>query len=350
MTIIEIDSSTIVYLDLFIKNEFPSTFRYFNNKTSEQIIKNHYKTVLYIDNNIPVGYAHIDYDIVNDKYWFGMCVISSHQKKGIGKKLIEIILEYYTNSNIDVLYLTVDKENTIAYNLYLKNGFKTQRETNNIYIMNLVKTNILYLPVSYGEAIDKLTILDIKMNKIIDSRRYDVEIEYNKLQSELKYIIQSIIFYYNALKNINLAIWEDQDTFRYSTNTDEKTNICMKIIEDNDARFRIKNKINYILNSHLKEQKGYNLKVFTINYSSDSELNTTLNSIIKYQSIFNDKVIINCNKDVFHMLQSYFKYDPSIEIVIQSTIDISDTHIQSLESNIHNKSIYNFIKNFKVVY
>ena len=41
--------------------------------------------------------------------------------------------------------------------------------------------NILSLPVSLGEAIDKLTILDIKCEKIKDNRKIDVQKEYNIL-------------------------------------------------------------------------------------------------------------------------------------------------------------------------
>ena len=46
-----------------------------------------------------------------------------------------------------------------------------------------------------------------------------------------------------------------QDDFR-----DKKgdiTALCMKIIEENDRRFRVKKKINDLVNSSLKEQKGY---------------------------------------------------------------------------------------------
>jgi hypothetical protein len=44
----------------------------------------------------------------------------------------------------------------------------------------------LSLPVSLGEAIDKLTILDIKCNKIQDNRKKNVENEYNILYEKLK--------------------------------------------------------------------------------------------------------------------------------------------------------------------
>ena len=47
-----------------------------------------------------------------------------------------------------------------------------------------MKTNdILYLPVSLGEAIDKLSILHIKYEKIMDNRKNDVKNEYDLLNS-----------------------------------------------------------------------------------------------------------------------------------------------------------------------
>jgi predicted Holliday junction resolvase-like endonuclease len=47
------------------------------------------------------------------------------------------------------------------------------------------------LPVSLGEAIDKLTILHIKMTKIQDSRRDDVQKEFDVLYGVLKdYVIK----------------------------------------------------------------------------------------------------------------------------------------------------------------
>jgi len=336
MVFIEITKSNIKYLNIFLDNTFPNTFRYFNNKTSEQIIKNHYKTLLYLENTHPIGYAHIDYDAINDKYWFGICVLSKHYRKGIGNKLITKILENFNNSNIDTLYLSVDKSNTIAYNLYIKSNFKIQREINNMYIMSLTKSNILYLPVSFGEAIDKLTILDIKMNKILDSRKIDIEQEYNLLYIKLKEIVKTIKFHYEVLKLINLQIWNDQDIFRYSINDNEKTTICIKIIEYNDARFRIKNKINSILHSFLKEQKGYNPTIFEITYPSLSDNYELFNSIIKYNSLFNDTVRVLCHPEQFNLLNNIFKYD--------ITIKIDDSLTNNIESSCHNIQDYSYFR------
>ena len=98
------------------------------------------------------------------------------------------------------------------------------------------------LPVSLGEALDKLTILEIKLEKINDNRKIDVQKEYDILYDKLKLYIQKFSFYYKILKQTNLDIWEIKDDFRY--NNGDKAKLCFKIIEDNDRRFRIKKKIN----------------------------------------------------------------------------------------------------------
>ena len=69
------------------------------------------------------------------------------------------------------------------------------------------------LPVSLGEALDKLTILDIKLQKIQDQRRQDVQKEYDLLDTTLISYRQKYAYYYKLLKEINLEIWDLQDTF-----------------------------------------------------------------------------------------------------------------------------------------
>ena len=63
--IIEIKEKNKYLLDNFIKNEMPTTFRYFNKRTID-VIKNHLLTILLLVNDLPIGYAHIDYE---NKYW-----------------------------------------------------------------------------------------------------------------------------------------------------------------------------------------------------------------------------------------------------------------------------------------
>ena len=104
--------------------------------------------------------------------------------------------------------------------------------------------NILYLPVSLGEAIDKLTILDIKYDKIKDNRRNEVKIEYDMLYERLKDFIEKYNLYYKIMKQINLDIWDMMDLLRDSNISNEDYLVkCKECVEANDIRFRIKNKI-----------------------------------------------------------------------------------------------------------
>ena len=100
--------------------------------------------------------------------------------------------------------------------------------------------NEIELPVSLGEVLDKLTILDIKLEKIKDNRKLDVQKEYDILYDKLKLYIKTFEFYYKILKKVNLDIWEMQDDFRY--NNGDKVKLCLKIIEDNDSDSELKRK------------------------------------------------------------------------------------------------------------
>ena len=76
------------------------------------------------------------------------------------------------------------------------------------------KNNLLYLPVSLGEAIDKITILDIKLDKIKDNRKTDVQKEYDLLFEKLKNFITEYKLLYITMKKVNLLIWDMMDILR----------------------------------------------------------------------------------------------------------------------------------------
>jgi hypothetical protein len=167
------------------------------------------------------------------------------------------------------------------------------------------------LPVSLGEAIDKLTILDIKMDKIMDDRKQDVKNEYDLLYEKLKEFIIKYKNLYDTMKKVNLLIWDMMNILRNET-TDEKQyfKICKECTDYNDVRFRVKNKINCISGSLLKEQKSYKKSRFVI------ILKTTINSsdcvrVVKYLSFIYDEILIasNFNQD---LLKKYFSYDMTI--------------------------------------
>ena len=124
----------------------------------------------------------------------------------------------------------------------------------------------LSLPVSLGEGIDKLTILDIKCEKILDKRKIDVQKEYDILYEKLKIFIEEYNELYCTMKKVNLLIWDQMDILRDGNISDEDyTKLCRECIDSNDIRFRIKNKINLISNSEIKEQKSYKINRLFLN-------------------------------------------------------------------------------------
>ena len=154
--------------------------------------------------------------------------------------------------------------------------------------------SLIKLPVSIGEAIDKLTILDIKYQMIKDSRRDDCKKEYDMLLKDLSSFLKDNIYYYEILKYINLKIWKDQDIIRDLKDDAKIGKLSIQILKDNDARFRIKKIINDTSNSELKEQKGYNkTRAAFIGHMGMGDF-FNLNGAIRYISILYDEVILFC--------------------------------------------------------
>ena len=164
------------------------------------------------------------------------------------------------------------------------------------------------LNVSLGEAMDKLTILDIKLDKIKDSRRLEVKKEYDAIYGVLKEPCHLYRDLYQSMKKINQIIWDLMDVIRDGQSTDtEYLEACKKCIEYNDIRFRIKNKINCTSNSNLKEQKGYNQTKIRI-YFHEPFIQESRMKCIRYFSYLYDLVLISPNET----LEEYFESDPTI--------------------------------------
>jgi len=291
-------------------------FRYFMKRDLESAMKTHVFTVVYQVFDTIVGYAHIDFDKDQNRYWFGICVLPDFQNKGIGSLLEKYCMDNFSSS--DKLYLTVDKTNDIAIQMYVNRGWILTTAENKRTSFVFTKTKNLMLPVSLGEAVDKLTILDIKRSKI--QNPVFVEKEFQLLEKELGNHLKSPIvsFWYDTLKAINLSIWEIQDEYRDT----RKEELCMKIITENDRRFRVKNKIN--TNSLLKEQKGYALLKTRIEFKelSDSDTETTREWIasVNYLTTTRDIVEIVCK-------------DKEQELICKNMFPMNNSIIFSISKN-----------------
>jgi hypothetical protein len=186
-------------------------------------------------------------------------------------------------------------------------------QINNKFLIKNETTNELCLPVSLGEAIDKLTILDIKCDKIKDHRKNDVEKEYLILYGKLKEFIEKYNDLYQSMKKVNLIIWDQMDVLRDSTISDEDyIKLCKECIVSNDIRFRIKNKINLISNSSLKEQKSYKINRLILDIHCDEKLFSLFIEPIKYFSFIYDEIIIVSKKNV-NVIKETFYYDSTIK-------------------------------------
>lgn len=161
----------------------------------------------------------------------------------------------------------------------------------------------VHLPTSIGEAIDKLTILDIKLERIADAnRKADVQREHDALlkHSELTDFVQTHADLYNTMKKANAIIWDMMDVLRDGASRvsgEEYLKTCKDCIEFNDIRFRIKARINQASNSELREQKSYKATVFKLaiiglheSHAHISTVQRILQRPMQYYGILYDEV------------------------------------------------------------
>ena len=179
----------------------------------------------------------------------------------------------------------------------------------------------IFLETSLGEALDKLTILDIKISKISDARKVDCQKEYDVLYESLKTYVNQYSYYYMMLKDINLTIWNLQENIHNDTNL---TNTYGKVLKENDRRFRVKKKINNAANSSLKEQKGYaKTKAFVFTHLGLGD-HFWMNGSIRYLSTSYDEVWVVCKRNNEASVKSMYMDDPSIKLFIVN--DYSDLY------------------------
>ena len=127
------------------------------------------------------------------------------------------------------------------------------------------KMDKILAEISAGELIDKITILEIKREKISNKEKLvEVNKELNSLNETLKKSINdpsNIINFKNDLKNINLKLWDIEDGKRSAEKNnkfDEKfVELARNVYKFNDERAKIKLAINNTLGSNIKEVKSY---------------------------------------------------------------------------------------------
>ena len=120
-------------------------------------------------------------------------------------------------------------------------------------------------PISPGELVDKITILEIKKEFIVDSNKLkNINYEYNLLMKIYNDDISKtdgVSILKTELKNINLSLWKIEDDIRDCERDKIFDNTFVQLARSvyftNDKRSKVKLEINLLLNSNLVEEKSY---------------------------------------------------------------------------------------------
>ena len=125
--------------------------------------------------------------------------------------------------------------------------------------------NKILVEVSAGELLDKISILEIKKEKITDSKKLKfINNELNVLKAAADKNIKingKIDTLFKSLKDINSKLWVIEDQKRMCEKNSDFSEKFIKLSRDihflNDGRAKIKLEINQILGSNIKEIKQY---------------------------------------------------------------------------------------------
>ena len=127
------------------------------------------------------------------------------------------------------------------------------------------KSKKILSEISAGELLDKISILEIKLDKIKNKNSHEeINKEYKLLKESQNSKIEAnvkIQQLFEKVKEVNLKLWNIEDKIRIcEKNKDfgkEFIELARAVYSTNDARSKIKSEINDLLGSNIKEVKQY---------------------------------------------------------------------------------------------
>ena len=119
--------------------------------------------------------------------------------------------------------------------------------------------------IAPGELIDKMTILEIKLEQMTDKAKLDnVRNEYSVLKHTYQQCIspsKDLLRLSSELKTVNEKLWIIEDDIRdceRRKNFDQEfIELARSVYKNNDLRAKLKREINMLLNSNIVEEKSY---------------------------------------------------------------------------------------------
>ena len=127
------------------------------------------------------------------------------------------------------------------------------------------KSKKILSEISVGELLDKISILEIKLEKVKDKNSLEeINKEYKILknaQNSNIEITDKIKKLFNEIKEVNTNLWDIEDKLRICEKNKEFgknfTELARGVYLNNDKRSKIKLEINKILGSNIREIKQY---------------------------------------------------------------------------------------------
>jgi len=118
------------------------------------------------------------------------------------------------------------------------------------------------IEIAIGELFDKVSILEIKISRIKDNlKQREIKNELNHLLPIFNELENKATEIYKNLKLINEQLWDIEDKIRIKEKEkafdNEFISLARSVYNTNDKRFELKNEINQLFGSNLKEVKSY---------------------------------------------------------------------------------------------
>lgn len=128
---------------------------------------------------------------------------------------------------------------------------------------------VIKIPISPGELIDKITILEIKTEFITDEAKLEVinselehlNLEFEKIHYDYRNLSKKINSFKKELYNINKKLWDTENKLRLHESKkefhDDFIESARMVYKHNDKRAKLKREVNELLGSKISEIKSY---------------------------------------------------------------------------------------------
>lgn len=208
----------------------------------------------------------------------------------------------------------------------------------------------MILPVSIGEALDKYSILEIKIDLITEPWKKNEVTREIALLENVKEFRAKYKYFYNLLRYINEKIWIETDEVKLIKPDNE--NYATKshnIFEMNQQRFRIKNCINNLENGSIKEQKSYSENKISMRVT---DIGSAI-PVIYYLSVMYDEVILEdaeLLKEIFKTPNIIFGNEDQSFCVSQNEILVPEVFKLKTIDYLAGGKLGDFVHQLSVVY